>query len=73
MKWPSDRIAQSSPKSFGMYQKAIPLMAEGADLIHLEVGMPSFDTPDHIKQASIDALRAGLVHYGDFPGSIELR
>lgn len=73
MKWPADRISQSSPKSFGMYQKAQALAASGADLIHLEVGMPSFDTPDHIKQATIDALRRGLVHYGDFAGNLSLR
>src|SRR3569832_1052707 len=73
MKWPSTRISASSPKSFGMYEKASKLAAGGADLIHLEVGMPSFDTPAHIKDATIAALRAGRVHYGDFLGNIELR
>lgn len=45
----------------------------GADLIHLEVGLPGFDTPPHIKEAAIAALRAGKVHYSAFPGTIELR
>ncbi len=73
MKWPATRISASSPKSFGMYEKASKLAAGGADLIHLEVGMPSFDTPAHIKDATIAALHAGRVHYGDFRGNIELR
>src|ERR1700761_1816034 len=73
MKWPATRISSSSPKSFGMYEKAARLMAGGADLIHLEVGMPSFDTPAHIKRATVAALEGGMVHYGDFRGNIALR
>ncbi|MBV9992898.1 MAG: pyridoxal phosphate-dependent aminotransferase [Alphaproteobacteria bacterium] len=73
MKWPATRISASSPKSFGMYEKAARMMAAGIDLIHLEVGMPSFDTPGHIKDATIAALMAGQVHYGDFRGQVALR
>ena len=73
MKWPADRIAQSSEKSFGMYEEALPLMARGIDVIHLEVGMPSFDTPAHIKEACKAALDGGMVHYGDFLGNEPFR
>ena len=73
MKWPADRISNSSPKSFGMYEKSIPMMEQGIDVIHLEVGMPSFDTPGHIKDAVKRALDAGKVHYSDFAGVPELR
>ena len=73
MKWPADRIVQSSQKSFGMYEEALPLMAQGIDVIHLEVGMPSFDTPAHIKEACKAALDAGMVHYGDFLGNEPFR
>ncbi|MBX7198527.1 MAG: pyridoxal phosphate-dependent aminotransferase [Rhodospirillaceae bacterium] len=72
MKWPANRISSSSPKSFGMYEKASKLYA-GVDLIHLEVGLPGSDTPQHIKDAAIAALQAGKVHYSAFPGTIELR
>ena len=48
-------------------------MLEGADIIHLEVGRPSFDTPLHIKQATKQALDAGQVHYGDFFGELAFR
>lgn len=73
MKWPADRIANSSPKSFGMYEQAMALMASGKDVIHLEVGRPDFDTPVHIKEATKNALDAGLVHYGEFAGARNLR
>lgn len=73
MKWPAKRISESSPKSFGMYEQALQLMNKGVDLIHLEVGRPSFDTPQFIKDATKAALDAGQVHYGDFAGEAGLR
>ena len=73
MRWPAKRILESSPKSFGMYEKAMAMEKSGADLIHLEVGRPNFDTPLHIKEATKAALDAGLVHYGEFAGSVGLR
>jgi len=73
MKWPANRITQSSPKSFGMYEKAMVLMAQGKDVIHLEVGRPNFDTPLHIKEAAKKALDDGIVHYGEFAGEFMLR
>ncbi len=73
MKWPAKRISEASPKSFGMYEKAAILMAEGQDVIHLEIGRPNFDTPDHIKEATKHSLDGGNVHYGEFPGDRKLR
>ena len=73
MKWPAKRITESSTKSFGMYEKAIPMMEQGIDVIHLEVGMPSFDTPAHIKEAVKQALDDGQVHYSDFCGLQKFR
>jgi len=56
-----------------MYEKAVSLMAEGHDLIHLEVGRPDFDTPLHIKEATRKSLDEGNVHYGEFAGTLKLR
>jgi len=56
-----------------MYEKAMELMAEGKDVIHLEVGRPNFDTPLHIKEATKKALDDGIVHYGEFAGDSKLR
>ena len=79
MKWPARRLIKQSEnvlspiKSFGMYEVAAELEGKGAELIHLEVGRPSFDTPLHIKEAAKQALDKGIVHYGDLQGSLELR
>ena len=65
------RITATSKKSFGMYGRAAALT--GRDLIHMELGRPYADTPPHIKQAAIDAIRAGKVHYSDLAGVAPLR
>lgn len=69
----SRRIAETSAKSFGMYEKAAARAADGHDLIRLELGRPYADTPDHIKQATIRALLAGEVHYSHLQGLPDLR
>ncbi|MBB6466115.1 aspartate aminotransferase [Aminobacter lissarensis] len=56
-----------------MYQKAAALAGSGRDLIHLELGRPAADTPEHIKQATIAALLAGDVHYSDLKGTASFR
>jgi aspartate aminotransferase len=72
MKWPADRITQTSPKSFGMYERALGYSGS-RDLIHLELGSPCHDTPQHIKDAVAEALRQGKVHYGDIQGEPAFR
>ncbi len=64
------RITDTSPKDFGMFARA---MAQGGDLIHLELGRPVEDTPPHIKDATIAALLGGEVHYSDLQGLRPLR
>ena len=39
----------------------------------LASGDPSFDTPDHIREAAIRAIRAGQTHYAAPLGDPELR
>lgn len=73
MKWPADRIVNTSPKSFGMYENALRFQAEGVDLIHLEFGKPFHDTPGHIIDATIAALHQGKTHYSDVRGEAEFR
>jgi len=64
------RVAETSPKDFGMFAWAL---GRAGDLIHLELGRPVEDTPEHIKEATVAALRAGHVHYSDLQGLPELR
>jgi aspartate aminotransferase len=67
---PANRITLSAPKNFGMFARALSVPG---DLIHLELGMPAADTPAHIKQATIQALHDGHVHYSDLRGIEPLR
>lgn len=68
------RITRSSPKNYGMFARAMAHDTDpSAPMIHLELGRPVDDTPQHIKQAAIDALLAGHVHYSDLQGLYELR
>jgi aspartate aminotransferase len=66
------RITRSAPKNYGMYAKAARI-ADQRGLIHLELGQPAHDTPEHIKAATIAAINAGQVHYSDLPGIAPLR
>lgn len=71
MKQLARRITGTSKKSFGMYAHAA---ASGRDdLIHMELGKPYADTPQHIKDATIAAIQNGKVHYSDLPGIPALR
>ena len=59
--------------AFEVLARARELEAQGREIIHLEIGEPDFDTPQHIVEASVDALRQGYTHYGPTPGLPELR
>jgi aspartate aminotransferase len=63
----------ASPKGFGMYEVASQLVSKGIDVIRLDVGRPHSDTPNHIKEATIRAIRDGFVHYDHLSGLGELR
>jgi aminotransferase len=43
------------------------------DVISLGIGEPDFVTPEHIRQASIESLHAGMTSYSSNAGAIELR
>lgn len=53
--------------------KAKALKAAGEDVCGFAAGEPDFDTPEHIKEAAIAALKAGKTKYGPTPGIPELR
>jgi len=47
--------------------------ARGRKVVHLEIGDSCFDTPDHIKDAAIEAINQGDTHYTPTVGIPELR
>ena len=53
--------------------KAKALQAAGEDVCGFAAGEPDFDTPEHIKEACIQALRAGQTKYAPTPGIPALR
>src|SRR4249920_3246707 len=59
--------------AFEVLARARALERQGKRIIHLEIGEPDFDTPEHIKTAAKQALDAGATHYGPSAGLPELR
>lgn len=59
--------------AFEVLARAKKLEAAGRSIIHLEIGEPDFDTPEHIKEAAIRALRDGYTHYTPAAGIPEAR
>lgn len=65
----SQRIQQVKPSAtLAVSSKAAELRAKGQDVIGLGVGEPDFDTPQHIKDAAIQALRDGFTRYTPVDG-----
>lgn len=58
---------------FNVLSRALAAEASGKKIIHLEIGEPDFDTPQHIKEAAYEALRQGKTHYTPTLGIPELR
>ncbi|MTI78944.1 MAG: aspartate transaminase, partial [Marinobacter sp.] len=53
----SSRVQAIKPSpTLAVTNKAAELRAAGQDIIGLGAGEPDFDTPDHIKQAAIEAI-----------------
>ena len=59
--------------AFETLAKAKELERQGKSIIHLEIGEPDFDTPEHIRDAAKQALDDGFTHYGASAGQMELR
>jgi aspartate aminotransferase len=70
----SERAAQLTPSlTLSIDSKAKAMKAEGIDVCGFGAGEPDFDTPEHIKQAAIEALQAGFTKYTPSAGIPELR
>ena len=65
------RVAPSA--TMAVTQKAREMKRAGIDVIGLGAGEPDFDTPDHIKEAAIKAIREGQTKYTNVDGIPELK
>jgi aspartate aminotransferase len=70
----SDRVQRVKPSpTLAVTALANQLRAEGRDVIGLGAGEPDFDTPQHIKQAAIEAIHAGHTKYTPVDGTADLK
>ena len=53
--------------------KGIEMKEKGIDVLSFAAGEPDFDTPDAVKEAAIQAIRANQTHYTSAAGTISLR
>ncbi len=72
---PLSQRAQSIKPSptLAVTARAAELRAEGKDIIGLGAGEPDFDTPEHIKEAAIQALKKGQTKYTAVDGTADLK
>jgi aspartate aminotransferase len=70
----SKRVQKVKPSpTLAMTARAAKLKAEGKDIIGLAAGEPDFDTPVHIADAGVDAIRKGVTRYTAVDGTAELK
>lgn len=70
----SSRVNNIKPSpTLAVTNKAAELRAAGKDIIGLGAGEPDFDTPEHIKDAAIEALNAGFTKYTAVDGTPALK
>ncbi|MDO9105754.1 MAG: pyridoxal phosphate-dependent aminotransferase [Methylovulum sp.] len=70
----ADRMEQIPFSSIRtIFERVHRLECEGTSIIHLEIGRPDFDTPEHIKRAGYRAIDDGHVHYTSNYGILPLR
>ncbi|MGB5224121.1 MAG: pyridoxal phosphate-dependent aminotransferase [Arenicellales bacterium] len=70
----SNRVQSIKPsQTLAITARAKELRAQGLDIIGLGAGEPDFDTPDHIKEAAIQAIRDGFTKYTAVDGTPGLK
>ena len=70
----SQKVDQIRPSAtIVVSMKSMELRAQGRDIVSLGFGEPDFDTPEHIREAAIAAIRAGQTRYTPVDGTPELK
>lgn len=73
MKFASRMGRLGTETAFEVLARARELESQGRHIVHLEIGEPDFDTPAHIVDAGVAALKEGFTHYGPSAGLPEVR
>lgn len=70
----SERSQRIKPSpTLAMDAKAKAMKAQGIDVVNFGVGEPDFDTPDHVKEAAIKAIKDGFTKYTPVGGIDDLK
>lgn len=70
----SKKAKEVKPSStLAITAKAKELRAQGIDVVGFGAGEPDFNTPDHINEAAIQAIRSGFTKYTTASGMPELK
>lgn len=70
----ADKFSEITPSlTLAITAQAKKMQAEGQDIASFGAGEPDFDTPQHIKDAAIEALQAGRTKYTAVTGIPELK
>lgn len=70
----AQRLARVKPSpTLAVTAKAAELKAAGKAVIGLGAGEPDFDTPEHVKEAAIEAIRKGDTKYTPVAGTPALK
>lgn len=70
----ASRLSHITPSlTLSVDSKAKSLIAQGVDVCSFAAGEPDFDTPDHIKEAAVEALKNNFTKYTASSGMLELR
>ena len=70
----SKRALSISPSSTLVIDaKAKKMRLEGVDVVGFGAGEPDFDTPEHIKEAAVKAIKEGFTKYTPASGMLELK
>ncbi|WWQ33482.1 pyridoxal phosphate-dependent aminotransferase (plasmid) [Ralstonia solanacearum] len=67
-------LAAAQPSAtYRVIDRVAARRASGATVISLSAGEPDFDTPAHVREAGIEAIRAGMTRYTQVAGLRALR
>lgn len=70
----SRRVQRVKPSpTVALTSRVAQLKAEGKDIIGLGVGEPDFNTPVHIADAGVEAIRKGFTRYTPVEGNADLK
>ncbi|MEX0386392.1 pyridoxal phosphate-dependent aminotransferase [Spiribacter onubensis] len=70
----SERVERVKPSpTMAVTARAAEMRAAGHDIIGLGAGEPDFDTPEHISEAAIQAIRNGQTRYTPVDGTPALK